>query len=191
MKKSEILLSVWDHDIILATYASLSLLHLEDISEVVFLLFESDLTLPDYRMEEDLYHAIDYAKKSGKNLMIQTYLPDHPLLDTIVEGNYRDFLTLMSEERKKFHYPPYTDFVTIRIHDESKDKLHDMVKKLVNKIDTVKSDDIFVAYDREAMERTRWEWVEKIILKGKDIKPFLDMLEVELVRNRSITLERN
>jgi primosomal protein N' (replication factor Y) (superfamily II helicase) len=142
-------------------------------------------------MEEDLYHAIDYTKKSQRNIMIQTYIPEHPLLHTIVDGNYRDFLEMMADERRKFRYPPYADFVTIRVHDSSKEKLADMVSKLVNKIQTVKTDDIFLAYDQEVSERSRGEWVEKIILKGNDLTPLLHTLEVELVRNRSITLERN
>jgi primosomal protein N' (replication factor Y) (superfamily II helicase) len=64
IEKTRIIETLEDHDIILATYAGLSLLHVESIEVIVFLLFESELTLPDYRMEEDLYHALEYAKKS-------------------------------------------------------------------------------------------------------------------------------
>lgn len=116
-------------------------------------------------MEEDLYHALDYAKKSGKSIMIQTYMPDHPLLLTVVEGNYRDFLQMMSTERQKFQYPPYTDFVTIRVHDGSKDRLENMLHKLINKIQTIKDADIFLAYDTDIRDKFRGEWQAKILLK--------------------------
>jgi hypothetical protein len=36
-------------------------------------------------MEEDLYHTLEYAKKSGKELIVQTYIPNHPLLMTLTE----------------------------------------------------------------------------------------------------------
>jgi primosomal protein N' (replication factor Y) (superfamily II helicase) len=181
-----------NYDIILSTYASgLPLVHLEEVSMVVFLLFESELTLPDYRMEEDLYHTIAIAKKSGKSVVIQTYIPEHPLLEVITYGNYKDFLALISREREQFSYPPYTEFVTLRIHDESKDRLSDMVKKLVNKIQVLDMSDIFIAYDHEARERSRGEWVEKIIIRWKNIRPLLDALETELVRNRNVTLDWN
>lgn len=131
----------------------------------MFLQFESDLTLPDYRMEEDTFHVIDYAKKLEKNILIQTRLDKHPLLDVIFSGNYKDFLTYMSQERKMFHYPPYTDFACIWVHDRSQDRVRDIVSKLASKLLGIKDDDQFLAYDRDIWEKRRGEWVQKIILK--------------------------
>lgn len=191
IKKSQLLSSIEPSKIVVSTYAWISLIHHSSIQKVVFLLFESDLTLPDYRMEEDLYHTLDYAKKSWKEIYIQTYIPEHPLLLTLTEGNYRDFLTYMSDERKKFSYPPYVDFVTIRIHDTSKEKLQNMRNKLVNKIETLKNEDIHFFYDREISDRSRGEWVIKILLKWKNLQQFLEQFDTELIKNRSITLEWN
>lgn len=190
-KKSSLLTDIDDARIIVSTYAGISLLHLESIKKVAFLLFESDLTLPDYRMEEDLYHTLEYVKKSEKSVFIQTYIPEHPLLLTLADGNYRDFLYYMSEERKKFSYPPYVDFVTLRIHDRSKDRLENMRSKLINKIETLKQESVSFFYDQEISERSHGEWVAKLLLKWPNLIGFLDQFEVELVKNRSITLEWN
>jgi primosomal protein N' (replication factor Y) (superfamily II helicase) len=190
-KKSSLIVDLASADLIVSTHAGMSLLHLDSISIVVFLLFESDLTLPDYRMEEDLYHTLEYAKKSSKTLYIQTYIPDHPLLMTLTEGNYRDFLEYISSERKKFFYPPYVDFVTIRIHDASRDKLENMRNKLINKIETLKEDHITFFYEKDVTERTHGEWVVKLMLKGKNLLSFLKQFDSELIKNRSITLEWN
>ena len=187
-KKSELYTESSHYDIVLGTYASLGFLQ-TGVSHVVCMLFESDLTLPDYRMEEEVYHALEYMKKSGKNVLIQTYLPEHPLLRTILDGNYRDFLRTMSEERQKFDYPPYAEFALIRVHDTSKEKVQDIIAKLVNKITLLKSEDIFLAYDRDISEKYAGEWIQKIILKGKDLSPILSELQVEILRNRAVTLE--
>jgi primosomal protein N' len=88
-------------------------------------------------MEEDTYHTIEYVKKSGKHLFIQTYTPEDPLLSIIIEGNYRDFLTSMSREREKYHYPPYEQFAVLRIRDTQKAKVQDMMVKLMNKISQI------------------------------------------------------
>jgi primosomal protein N' (replication factor Y) (superfamily II helicase) len=176
-------------DIIIGTHAHLSLLHHAKIAHVVFLLFESELTLPDYRMEEDTYHTIEYVKKSGKHLFIQTYTPEDPLLSIIIEGNYRDFLTSMSREREKYHYPPYEQFAVLRIRDTQKAKVQDMMVKLMNKISQIQWEDIFVASDQDIWERYAWEWVQKIILKWKNLDTLFSSLEVEIVRNRAVTLE--
>ena len=62
-KKSELYTESSHYDIVLGTYASLGFLQ-TGVSHVVCMLFESDLTLPDYRMEEEVYHALEYMKKS-------------------------------------------------------------------------------------------------------------------------------
>ncbi len=165
IEKSKITAHIRDIDIVIGTHTHLSLLHHDGITHVVFLLFESDLTLPDYRMEEEVYHTLEYVKKSGKNLFIQTYTPEHPLLSLIIEGNYRDFLREMSHEREVFHYPPYHQFALIRIRDHQKEKVQDIMAKLINKISQIEGDDIFIASDRDIWERYAGEWVQKIILK--------------------------
>lgn len=156
---------------------------------MVFLLFESDLTLPDYRMEEDLYHMVDYVKKSGKSIIIQTYTPEHPLLEVIVKGNYKDFLSYITPERKKFLYPPYAQFALIRVHDISQEKVKDIIEKMVNKIDILKRESTFFAHDRDIWEKYAGEWIQKIILKDEDLSYILSELEIEIVRNRAVTLE--
>lgn len=187
--KSEIFHHVDEADIILGTQMHVSLLHHPDVVHIVFLLFESDLTLPDYRMEEDVYHMLDYAKKSQKHIFIQTYTPEHPLLSLIMSGNYRDFLQQMSHERELYKYPPYGQFALIRIRDVQKAKVQDIIVKMLNKINILKTEDVFVAADRDIWERYAGEWVQKIILKWKDISWILSSLEVEIVRNRSVTIE--
>lgn len=188
MKKKDLFHVIQKSDIILSTYSNIALIH-QDITEVMFLLFESDFTLPDYRIEEEIYHTIDYIKKSGKSLLIQTYTPDHPLLQVISEGNYKDFLSYITPERKKFLYPPYAQFALLRIHDPSKDRLKDIMEKIVNKIEILKKESTFLAYDRDIWERYRGEWVQKIILKDEDLSYILMELEVEIVKNRAVTLE--
>ncbi len=189
IEKSKIVRHMEERDILIGTHSHLSLLHHEGIFHVVFLLFESDITLPDYRMEEETYHTLEYVKKSSKNLFIQTYTPEHPLLSLIIEGNYRDFLRDMSREREVFNYPPYSQFALIRIRDYQKEKVQDIMVKLINKISQLKGEDIFIASDRDIWERYAGEWLQKIILKWKNLEPLLSTLEVEIVRNRAVTLE--
>lgn len=155
----------------------------------MFALFESDLTIPEYRMEEDLYHTLHYVKNSGKQVVIQTELVSHPLLSVLLDGNYKDFLTYMSQERKQFGYPPYGNFAIIRIHDPSKPRVQDIVAKLVNKIQILKKESTFLAFDRDIWERYRNEWIQKIILKDTDLSYLIAQLEVEIIKNRAVTLE--
>ncbi len=188
-KRETLVHSLQNIDIILGTYNAMGLM--SQVDHMVFALFESDLTIPEYRMEEEVFHAVDYAKKLGKNILIQTRMREHPLLDLIMEGNYKDFLSYMSHERELFGYPPYTQFVTIRIHDRSQARVKDIVTKLANKIELLKWDSIFFAYDRDIWEKSAGEWIQKIILKDKNLSPILDAIQGEILRNRAVTLQWN
>ncbi len=101
----------------------------------------------------------------------------------------KSFLGYLSRERKEFRYPPFAELATIRVHDEQKKKVEDIMRKLINKIGLLKNTTTFLAFDTEIYEKSHGEWQQKIILKDTDISYILRELEVEIVRNRSVTLE--
>jgi primosomal protein N' (replication factor Y) (superfamily II helicase) len=175
-------------DIILTTQIGGSIVH-PDIGAVIWLSFELNLSIPSYHIEEDIYSEISYYKKQDLSLYIQTYTPDHPLLREIIDGNTRSFLSYLSRERIDFAYPPFAELATIRVHDEQKKKVEDIMRKLINKIGIIKKESTFLAFDTDIRERYSGEWQQKIIIKDKDISYILRDLEVEIVRNRSVTLE--
>jgi primosomal protein N' len=175
-------------DIILSTSIGGSIVH-PDIGAVIWLSFEINLSIPSYHIEEDIYDEISYYKKQGLDLYIQTYTPDHPLLREIMDGNTRSYISALGQERRVFGYPPYGEVATLRIHDESQKKVVDIMAKLIHKIGIIKQPSTFFAFDTEIKDRSHGEWQQKIILKDKDLSYILRDLEVEIVRNRSVTLE--
>jgi primosomal protein N' len=103
----------------------------------------------------------------------------------------KSFISYVSRERKDFDYPPFSELATIRIHDEQKKKVEDIMRKLVNKIGIIKKDTTFFAFDTDLYEKSHGEWQQKIILKDKSLNYLISQLEIEIIRNRSITLEWN
>ena len=190
-EKTEVLYEkIGTNDIIIATNTGGSIVH-PDIWAVIWLSFELNLSIPSYHIEEDIYNEISYYKKQWLPLYIQTYTPDHPLLREIIDGNTKSFLGYLSRERKDFLYPPFAELATIRVHDEQKKKVEDIMRKLINKIWLIKKESTFFAFDTEIRERYGGEWQQKIILKDIDLSYILSDLEVEIVRNRNVTLEWN
>jgi len=175
-------------DILLMTHRGISL-HPHDIGAVIFPCFEINLSLPDYAMEESLFHEISYFKKLSLPIYLQTYTPENLFLQHILTGNHKTFLEYLIQERKLFHYPPFAQFVTLRIHDARKQKVQDIITKLVNKIALQKKDSTFLAFDQDIWEKHSGEWVQKIILKDIDLSYLLVELEIEIVRNRAVTLD--
>jgi primosomal protein N' len=57
-----------------------------------------------------------------------------PLIEHLLSGNYKSFLTTTLAERKKYGYPPYGELVTLFIRDINKEKVTSIITKLANKI---------------------------------------------------------
>lgn len=142
-----------------------SLLIDKRIGAVIFPLFEVNISIPDYRLEEELYTHISYIKKQKIPLYIQTFAPEYPLLQEIVFGNYKSFLQVLKEERKNFSYPPFVDFVTIKIHHKEKIQVQNMISGLLERIEKEDLSEIFLAYDKDLWDKYHGEWMKKIILK--------------------------
>ncbi len=125
----------------------------EGIGSVVFLSFEVNLSIPEYDMEEQLFDEILFYKKQNIPIYLQTYTPDHPLIREILTGNQKSFLDLLRIERQTFLYPPFADFVTIRVHHAYQKSVTTMMTHLVAKISTLKDETIFTAADTDIWEK--------------------------------------
>jgi primosomal protein N' len=180
--------SIDDFDIILATNRAITLTH-PKIGIIVFLIFEINLSIPEYDIEEITYAEITHLKRQNKPLYIQTYMPDHPLLEEITQGNYRSFMEYTKKERAMFLYPPFSELATLRIHDENKERVKSIIANLVNKIQLSVKESTKVVYDKDIWEKVRNEWTQKIVLRDKNLDYLINLLEVEIVRNRAVTLE--
>lgn len=178
-----------ESNVLLAT----SLVHFLDISlfgSVVFLCFEINLSVPEYDFEEKLFSEIAYYKKTQCPVFIQSYIPEHPLLDIISTGNFQDFLEYVLHERKTFQYPPFSDFLSIKIHSEQKNRVADMTTRILNKALLLKKDSTVITANTDIFDRYAGEWIQKITFRDTDLEYILSELEVEIVRNRSVSLER-
>ena len=188
MKTRDLYDSLDDTDIILATSMGSTLVH-PDIAAVVFLSFETNLSIPEYDIEEQLYDEILYYKKQNLPIYLQTYTPEHPLIREILTGNQKSFFGILQSERRAFAYPPYSELATIRVHHGSQQSVTTMMQHLSRKILELKWDDVFFAADQDIWEKRWGEWSQKIILKWRNLLDITRNLEVEVVRNRSVSLE--
>lgn len=194
-KKNEkfLLSSLKDMDIILGTQMALTLTP-PKIWLVSFLLLDTELTIPEYDIEERIYLQCSYAMKQGAEVILQTYIRESSLINNLLFGNYKTFLNYTLSERKKYGYPPYGQLILLSVRDWNKEKVRDIITKLVNKLKIYITNNpiekIFLAYDRDIWEKRWGEWIQKIILKGRNTESILNHIRGEVVRNRGITLER-
>lgn len=137
-------------------------------------LFELNISIPNYDFEEELFLELQYHKKRHIPIYIQTYTPEHPLLQQIVFGNQSSYLKTLISERKKFLYPPYVDFATIWVHHRDKTEVDTILQGLLERIEASDTTDTFIAHDTDIWQKFQGDWAKKIILKGVRVSDILE-----------------
>ncbi|XKT74326.1 MAG: hypothetical protein ACJKTH_03150 [Patescibacteria group bacterium UBA2163] len=73
---------------------------------------DSLLSISAWRAHEYALATLFYiSDRTQDRLLIQTRLPDHPVMHAMVNGNPTDFIRTELAERKKFGYPPFSLFI--------------------------------------------------------------------------------
>lgn len=77
----------------------------------------------------------------------------------------------------------------IRVHEREKTQVKKLIEHLVRKISLIKEDSTFLAFDQDMLEKHGEKYIQKIVLKSKNLSYILPHIETECMRHRSITLE--
>lgn len=99
-------------DITLATIFALS----RDLSKykaIVILLADQFLGTPSFRANETSFHLFSSLGQSHRNVYIQTFNPDSPVIQNALAQNYEAFYSEELEQREMFGYPPFGSVVNI------------------------------------------------------------------------------
>jgi primosomal protein N' (replication factor Y) len=96
------------------------------------------LNLPDFRAHERTYQMLSQVagragrKKLRGKVLIQTYQPQHPIIQQVIDGNYEQMLEKQLKERKKYHYPPYNRLIKIVVNHTDMEKVRKASEWIAN-----------------------------------------------------------
>ena len=120
------------------------------------------LSIPSFNMTQKILHTIEKLHYlTTNNLIIQTRLPDNPILKHILSGNilplYRDDL----EERKMFNYPPFSRLIKITFIGTAADteKARALLDHLLKEYDT----QVFSAF----VSKIKGQYITNTVIKIK------------------------
>lgn len=94
------------------------------------------LNLPDERAAERTYQllaqAIGRAGRSDRlgRALIQTYLPDHPVIRAVASGHAQDFYEAELASRRSFHSPPFGQLIKLTVALEDREAAHEKGSEL-------------------------------------------------------------
>ena len=107
------------YDILLGTQMIAKGLDFPNVTLVGVLNTDAGLYVPDYRGVERVFSLVTQvvgrsgrADKTGR-AYIQTYLPDHPVLNFAARQDYDSFYRDELESRRILRYPPFCDLCTV------------------------------------------------------------------------------
>lgn len=104
-------------DVLIGTQMVAKGLHFPSVTLVALLNADSSLHIPDFRAAEQSFQLItQVAGRAGRaelpgEVIIQTLMPDHPVIQLAVSQDFEKFFEYEIASRKAFGVPPYTHFI--------------------------------------------------------------------------------
>ncbi len=89
------------------------------------------LNYPDFRAHERCYQMLQQvAGRAGRtdeqgDVLIQTFLPDHPILRQVVNADYQGMFEQQLQQRKTYVYPPFGRIIRISLKHKNIDRVNE------------------------------------------------------------------
>lgn len=112
-------------DVLIGTQMIAKGFHFPAVTLVGVLNADAALSIPDFRSAETVFQLItQVAGRAGRSelsgeVILQTFLPDHPVLKLASKQDYDAFYAKELEERRLFSFPPYCHLIKITCSGEN------------------------------------------------------------------------
>ncbi len=106
-------------DVLIGTQMIAKGFHFPSVTLVGVLNTDASLSIPDFRAPEQVFQLLtQVAGRSGRSqlpgeVIIQTFLPEHPTIKLAAAQDYPAFYSAEIEERRKFGFPPFCHLVKL------------------------------------------------------------------------------
>jgi primosomal protein N' (replication factor Y) len=108
-------------DIVIGTQLISKGIDLPNLSIVGVINADTGLNLPDFRAEEttfqQLYQVTGRVGRGHKlsKSFVQTRLPNHPVMEAVLQRSWEDYYSYELSKRKQFSYPPYCFIAVFKV----------------------------------------------------------------------------
>lgn len=127
-------------DILVGTQMVTKGLDFDNVALVGILNADSLLNYPDFRSFERSYQLMaQVAGRAGRKnkrgkVIIQTWQPQHPIIQQVVENNYLGMFTTELQQRLEFKYPPYYKLIQLTLKHKEIEPLNEASRFLADKL---------------------------------------------------------
>ena len=156
-----------DADIFIGTRMLTRLSALEGISLIVFSEWNKLTSIPDFRIDEELF-SLCYmlsVRYPHAEFLFQTTDPDHPLIDALRNGERNSFLEQLLAERKFLNFAPFCRMIRIEMKGVDRSILEHYATELTGVLATLPC---FIRVDgplEPFVSRVKQRYIRHIVLK--------------------------
>ncbi len=133
-------------DILIGTQIIGKSMHLKNVELVGIMLADTSFHLPDFRSSEYAFQLLQQVSgriaSSGGEVVLQTYLSEHPAVRFCAQNDFEGFYASEIEERKALRLPPYMQMIRLIFVDRIEKKADQKSKKYY-KMFTQKAEKLF------------------------------------------------
>ena len=157
-------------DILVGTQMIAKGFDFDNVSLVGIIDADSMLNYPDFRSHERAFQLLSQVsgragrkEKQGK-VVLQTYNPDHEILDYVKKHSFSKFYNLQISERKTFNYPPFSKLLIVRFRHTD----HYILDKVTNIFSTFLRDsfnDRVLGPEYPVISKVKNYFIKNIMLK--------------------------
>ena len=186
-------------DILIGTQMVTKGLDFNNVKLVGVLNTDHFLNFPNFRAHEKAFQILtQVAGRAGRKeiqgkVLLQTYQPNHPIIQNVINNNYNGMFEKQLSERVEYKYPPYVRLIKLTIKDKSLDKVNiacEWLDKMMKR--SYKGDILGPVYPE--ISRVRNKYQKQFIIKLKDIdsiNQFRSILNKTLISFDSISKYRS
>ena len=127
-------------DVLIGTQMVTKGLHFENVTLSGVILAEQTLSIPDFRAGERTYQLISQiigrsgrGEKKGVSV-VQTYYPEHFVLQNVGEENYKNFFETELSFRKEGLYPPFSRLLLFLLSASTPESAEKNIKVLYHQL---------------------------------------------------------
>lgn len=187
-------------DILIGTQMLTKGLDIAGVTLVGIVAADGLLHRSDYRAAERAFQTLtQVAGRAGRGeqpgrVIVQTYTPEHPVIQTVKTHDYTSFSTTELTSRAELNYPPYGKLILIKLSSIDPVEVQQAAETLANiLIDTLNKEYEILgpapANIMRVARRYRWQILLKLPLTETGDLPDLNNLRSHLPKSVSITID--
>ena len=170
-------------DILVGTQMIAKGFDFDNVSLVGIIDADSMLNYPDFRSHERAFQLMSQVSgRAGRKekqgvVVLQTYTPDHEIINFVKQHSFKKFYKLQINERKTFNYPPFTRLIVINfkhtdhlVLDQVSDRFSSLLRNSFN--------DRVLGPEYPVISKVKNYFIKNIMLKIEADKSFSEAKKI-------------